>query len=351
MKSQSELKFYADTLVVEALLYDELTKTAEGGISDLISGVTNYVNGHIDPNNKAGSVIDILAPGAVFMALRAMNLSWLGILLGIAMNVFHIDVHSILSSIYNKIKGYVSENKQLSSEQVDGMVSSSVQEHMTMPTEEEAKTFLESKQFNQQLRDAKFLKLAMREYQFKKNAGFLDVFSSKKGSTGSLLTTVLSWFFKVALAAAGFMVAGDVVNKFLGRPNVLDKTYQAGKPEGDVAIVPSAPIVRSTQTKFKVKSSYSGETHNVNSLWSVPISNDPNSIGQMIIDFAKEVYDGLNNLDGVIRDTSGFNVVKNRITWYNQSSQGDNMVFIPKYFHTKKDIADLFIDEVAKKTT
>lgn len=347
--NNSELQFYADTLIVEALLENEFTKTAEGGISDLISGVTNYVSGHINPNDKSGSVLDMLAPGVVFMALRAMNLTWLGILLGIAMQTFHIDVHSILRSIYDKIKGYVSDKKLLSSEQIDGMVSSSVQEHTAPATEQEAKTFLESKQFSQHLRDAKFLKLAMQEYQFRKNSGFLDLFSSKKGATSSLLTTVLSWFFKVALASAGFMVAGDIVNKFLGRPNVLDKTYQEGKPSPQVA--PSAPIVTSTQTKFKTNPSYQNDQHNVSSLWSIPISNDPSSIGQMIIDFAKDVYSGLDGKESDIQNTSGFNVAKNRIVWYNQSSQGDNMVFIPKYFTTKKEIADLFIDELAKKTT
>lgn len=350
MKSpSSEIKFYSDTAIVETLL----TKNAEGGVSDLISGITSYVNSHIDQDNKTQSILNILSPGVVFTALRAMGLGWLGILLGLAINVFHIDVHAILSSIYEKVKEFIQGNKQLSSQQVDNMVSSSVQEHMEPASKQEAQTFLETKQFSQHLKDAKLLKIAMYEYHFNKNADFLGLFSKQKSTAGSLLTTVLSWFFKIALSAAGLMVAGDIVNKFLGRPNAIDKNYQEGKTDQlvNTPSVSNIPLTTSTQTKFKLNPSYHNEKYNVNSLWSEPILNDQSSIEQMLVDFAKEVYSGLDGLDNVIKDTPGFNVVSNRITWYNKSSSGDNVVFIPKYFTSKKDIVDLFIDDVAKKSS
>lgn len=68
----------------------------------------------------------------------------------------------------------------------------------------------------------------------------------------------------------------------------------------------------------------------------------------MLINFAKEVY--LNVSESDIRNSSAFNTLKNKITFYNQASEGDNLVFIPKYFRSKKDVVDSFIDDVAKSS-
>ena len=70
-----------------------------------------------------------------------------------------------------------------------------------------------------------------------------------------------------------------------------------------------------------------------------------------VVNCTKEGYDGLDNLDNIIRDTSGFSIVVDRIISYNKSSQGDREVYIPKYLNSKKEIADLFIDEVADKSS
>ncbi len=358
MITNSAVKFYADTILIEMVLGNKMSKTAgEGVVSDLAGFISNYVGGHIDPNNKSSSILNILAPGAVFLAFRAMNLSWLGILLGLAMEVFHIDVSGILKSIYDKIKSGVSEDKKVNSTQVDEMVNSSIAEHVEPATDAEAQAYLESKSFNQRMREARLLKLSMIEYNWcvlgqarpRGNPRFIDAFKNNKLRTVSLLRLVLGWFFKLALASAGLMVAGDVINKMLGRPNALDKSLQQGKPAEDQKTL--EPIITPTQTKFKINPSYQDIKYNINSSWIVNAPNDPNSIENIIIEFAKEVYSGLDGKEGLIRNASGFKVIRDRIVWYNHASQGDNMVYIPKYLRTKKEIADLFIDDVAKNST
>ena len=354
--SNREISFYVDCLIVEALARDERTKQAAGEmVPALIEKIKEYVNSHIDPNDKAGSIVNILAPGALMMAFKAMGLGWSGFLLGLAMKVFHIDVNGILSSIWNSLKGSIAGGKQVSSAQVDSVVQSAVQEHSQPATQQEAdkiSQLLQSKSFSQNMQNARFVKLSMIQYQqgkLSRTAGVLDAVNARKARTSSVLGRVLSLVFKVALASAGLMVAGDVVNKFLGRPNALDGTVQKGKPVEDAP--KAAPMPTTTQTKFKVKPSYRLESYNTGNIdWIEKTNNDSSSIGEMLVGFAKDVYDGLDGKENIIRQTAGWGALQDRINWYNRTAAGGPIVFIPKEFTSKKQMADYFIDDVAEKS-
>lgn len=358
IQSNSEINFLVDTMIVETLLSDEgLSKTAQAGniISNLVEKVKGYFGSHIRPDDKAGSLLDLLAPGAISIAFKAMGFGWLGILLGLAMRVFNINVSGILGSIYEKIKSALGGGKQMTSSEVDGIVSSSVQEHTKPATEEEANKASEAlgATSSQLLRDAKFLKLAMIEFEksnmeMTKEAApsLLSLFSSRKSTTANLLTRVLGWIFKIAIASAGLMVAGDVINKFLGRPNALDGSIQQGRPTGQTSAPPAASAV--TQTRFKVNPSYRNEQRNVSDTWIESVPNSESSIELMLVNFAKQVYQGLDGLEAYIRTAPGFQAVKDRIVTYNRLSQGDNFIFIPNYFTSRKQIVDFFIDDVAE---
>lgn len=353
-----EINFYADSFVAETILRNEkINKQADTGslVMSLIDKVKNYVSNQIDPNDKSGSLINILGPGTISVAFGAMGLGWLGALTGLAMRVFNINVKDIIGSIWDKLKPAIAGDKQISSSQVDSFVQSAMQEHYQPATPEEAEKAsknIESKSFSHLIRDAKFIKLAMINYEngiLRKEAGFFEMFSNRKSKLVSILTRVLSWIFKISLASAGLMVAGDVVNKFLGRPNAIDNTIQKGKP---VEQAPQMPINISKQTKFPIKSNYIEEKYNTgNSNWMERVSNDPSSIENILIDFAKDVYDGLDGKENIIKSSSSFQIVKDRIVWYNHTSPGSPMVWIPKYFSSKKQIVDYFIDDVARKTT
>lgn len=347
MCSNSEIKFYTDTMIIEALLSDDkFYKKADGSISQLTDSVKNYVSNHIDPEDRTGSLLNMLAPGAISILFKSMGLGKIGLLFGLAASVFHIDVKSILSSIYDGIKSLLSSGKQVTSTQVDTLVNSTIQAHNTESTDQPQ---IETVSMQQQLKDAKLLKLALISYEkdiinLEKNANF-TVLASRKGKTLDILGRVLSWIFKIALSAAGFMVAGDAVNKLLGRPNAFDNTIQKGKPV-EQAAVPSAPS--STQSKFPLKPGFVDTRYNVgNNNWIEKVNNSKSSIENMIIAFAKEIYQGLDNQDSAIRSSSQFQNVVEDITWYNHSAAGDPIVFIPKNFVSKKQLVDSFIDQVA----
>lgn len=310
-----------------------IIKQADAHENELISSIKDYVSANIG-NNTGTGVLDLLAPAAVLMAFRALGLGWLGFLLSIAMRMFHINVSEILSSIYNKVKSPISSKQPLTSQQVDDMVSSSVQEHVSSSPDEE-KEFLSSS-FDQNVRSINFLKISNASLMT--NAG---LFSSKKVAATSLLTDVISWFFKIVLASAGLMVAGDLANKVIGQPNALDKTYDRRKEEPT-----SQPLVVSTQTKFKLNPNF--KDSKAPTPWVENVVNTESSIENMLLSFAKEVYAGLNGKESEILSSPRFNLIKDKIVFYNNSSKGDNMVFIPKFVTSKKELVDLFIDDVAK---
>lgn len=361
MSRNSEISLYVDTMIVETLLTDShLVKTAQAGnaISSLVSKVKGYFMNNIDQNDKAGSVLNLLAPGALSMTLSAIGLPWLGILLGLCMRVFHIDVNAILGDIWSKIKEMVTSKKPISSESVDAVVDQAVEAENKPATEDQAQAgarFLKPAT----LKDAQLLKIAMIEYErqlFSKEArpsshsDLLSLFSTKKTNTASLLGRVLKWIFKIALASAGLMVAGDVINKFLGRPNAIDGTVQNGRPVAQQQAPAVAPRVVPKQTKFPLNPSYHEEQRNgPNDTWEETVPNTAAGIGGMILAWAHQVYQGLDGQDSNIQNTAGFQTAVETIVNKNQASAGGPIVIIPRMFTSKKQIVDYFIDDVAGK--
>lgn len=352
--SNREISFYVDTLIVEAIVGDEqLYKQAAAGttLMSLVDKVKGYVGNQIDPNDKAGSLMNILSPGVIF---NVLGFGKIGLLLGLAMRVFHVDVAGMVRSIWDQLGGLISGDRQVTSSQVNAITQNVAQEHMKPATQEEmdaAKAFLTKSDFNSLMQDVRLVKLTMIEYSsgaFKKEGGFLDSKKSK-GATTSIIAKIIGWIIKVGLASAGLMVAGDVVNKFLGRPNAFDGSVQNGKPVSNPSDIYKAPASTTTQTKFKVKPSYSPENLNISSPWTVGITNTANNINTMLIQFAKDVYDGLDGKESIISNTAGFRAVADRISFFNRSSANSPEVWIPSEFKSKKQMIDYFIDDVAEK--
>jgi hypothetical protein len=337
MRNNSEFSFYMDTLIVqEALLDDAMIKRA-GVLNTVKDGIVNYFESHSDPNDKVGTLLNFLAPGAISMLIGG----WLGPTFGLAMRVLNIDVASILRSLYNGVKELTTGNKQVTSSQVDGLVNEVMQSNVGQG--------LQTASFSQQIKDARLLKLAVIDlHENRVSADELKkVFAyGRREKTISILGKLLSWILKVAISSAGLMVAGDAVNKMLGRPNAFDKTIEHGKPV-EPAPAPVAKI--STQTKFPVNSNYSDIQHTSGS-WVENYPNTQSGVENMLVSFVKEVYKGLDGLDSVIKSTPGFKATVDEILWFNHAAAGDPIVFLPKFFTSKKQLVDHFIDDIAAKS-
>jgi len=359
---KSEVSLYVDTLLVESLLTNpQIVKTAQGSMaSGLVESVKSYFGNHIDPNDKAGSLLNIIAPGAISVVFAGLGLGWFGTLIGLAMNIFHVDIKGILSSIYDKIKSVIGGGGLMSSSQVDGIVSGAVSSLSKPATEADLKSLPAGAipKAASKNSDIRFVRIAMimyhNEYEVTKLAakpGESSMFSSyseKKVATERLLSRVIGWFFKIAIASAGLMIAGDVINKFLGRSNALDGSLKDGKPtREETGFTP--PAATTTQKKFKLNPSYKMRTYNSEDGWVERYQNSNAGIDSMLVNFTKEVYQGLDGLESVIRNTTGFKVILDVILDFNYAGSGNSIVYIPRMYQTKKAIVDFFIDDVAEK--
>lgn len=335
----AEIQFHQDAAITYYLIYDRPIVKNALAISDITDGAQKLLQGHYDPNDKTGSFLNAIIPGAI----SALIGGWFGPMIGLTLRMSNIDIAAILREIYDKLKTILSSGKQqLSSEQINDTVQTAVQNN----TGENIKT--SSLSFDQKIKEAKMMKLGMLslvnrtipEQQLK------QIFAAGRGGKAAILSTVLSLIFKTIAYAAGLMVVGDVVNKALGRPNVIDDKNKSGIPTEET----KNDISRSQQKIFPLNKSYQEETYNQGSNWIEKVSNDQSSIENMFISFSKEVYDGLNGLEDKIKSSPHFRALVQSFLSYNHMSAGDPIVFIPKMFHSKKDIVDHFIDDVAKIT-
>ncbi len=328
----SGTKYFTNQILVETLFKnDNLIKNGQA-LSSIKDSIVSYFNAHNDPEDPTGTLLNFLAPGAITMAIGGP----FGILVGVMMRVFDIDVASILRSAYESIKSLLSSGNKITSDQLDQIAQSSVEKH----TNEQLGTVA--------AKDILWIKNAMKIHETQAmQDNELKVFAAGFGKNkgAAVFAKVLGFILKTAVASAGLMVAGDAVNKMVGRPNAFDGTLQHGKPTTPTKITP----IISTQTKFPVRTGFSDIKFNQGSNWSEKIQNNKYNIENMLVNFTKDVYDGLNGKENIIKSSPAFKATVDMISWYNHTGEGDNIIYIPKSFTSKKQLVDHFIDSVAKQ--
>jgi hypothetical protein len=351
--SKGDIRFYADTLIVETVLGDpSLVKRADidGILSGLAPMIHDYVGQHIDPNDKAGSVINWLAPTAIFGIFKLFGHPILGFLFGAVASALHIDVASMVEPLFQTVKETLSNGQKVSPSQIDSAVSQAVQQQSGASDQAQADTPI--KNMAQDLRDARMLRLALEQYDnqlFRLTKEtippqqFFAYASVRRAVATNMLGKILGWIFKVFLMSAGLMVAGDLVNKMMGRPNAIDKTWHAGDA---TSVVPSAvPTPVTTQTKFPINPSYQNAA--APQPWTENVTNNASSIENMLVNFTKDVYTGLDGKEAAIQSSPTFQGVRDQIVWYNKAASGEPKVYLPSMYLNKKAIVDHYIDEVA----
>ena len=356
------LRLLADTILLETLLAENGMHKQAGEITSILDGVKRYFASKYDPNHPNASVINELAPGAVWTLFQALGFGKWGVLIGLLMSVFHIDTAGLLNSIYQEVKSLISSGKPVSSSQVDRAVDSAVARHsggnesggsQTDQPQELAPPPRRSDQGQADdlplERRAKLLRLALLRadaglFRLDRNPIIISTAGLSAKGGASLLGKLFGWVIKIGLASAGLMVAGDVINKFVGRPNSLDGSYQAGQKEPSVVSEDSGQqsVPAAKQTVFPFKSDQKLPR-------AISIPNDQNSIEQTLIQFAKDTYDGLDGKEQDIISTPAFQALLQEITQYNEHHPGSALTFLPPGLSSKKQLTDLFIDQVAAK--
>jgi hypothetical protein len=353
--SSADIRFYVDTLIVETIMGDP-SLVKRGDTNGMLSGVapliTDYVSQHINPEDKVGSVIDMLAPTAIFGLFKLFGHGTLGLLFGVLASALHINIGGMVEVLWQEVKNTLSNGQKVVPSQIDSAVSQAVQQYAPQEEDQSPADTMENS-IAQDLRHARGLRLSLEQYDrqlfrlTKQTIPEQQLFAYAIGRgarTTSMLGRILGWIFKVALMSAGFMVAGDVANKMLGRPNALSGNYQAGSPQ--TASPAAVPTPITTQTTFKVNPSYQNTP--APQPWAENVTNDASSIENMLVNFTKDVYAGLDGKESAIQSSPTFQAVRDQIVWYNHAAAGEPKVYLPSMYANKKAIVDHYIDEVAK---
>lgn len=342
--SSSEVSLAVDMLLVETVLADDKFYKKAGFIADVLSRVKDYFGSFIDKNHPVESVLKVLAPGALWVFMQSIGLGKWGFLLGLLTDYFHVDIPGMLKSMFDKVKDHISSGNKASSEQIDQAAGEVAQEHATESGQADDHRTYSSLEL---LDEARFIRLALIEYErqkmrlVKEGADVNDLlgFGGARAKTTSLFAKIVGWIFKIALASAGLMVAGDAINALMGHPSALKGTYQEGQTPTSEPAPSSGPT--STQTKFKLKSD-----SQLPASW--PLVNNQSNISSMLVQFAKDTYDGLDGKEGLMQGLPAFQAVRDNIAWYNVRNEGSAVIFLPPNLRSKKKIVDFFIDDVAK---
>lgn len=346
--SNEALKLYSDMLIVEAILSDTgITKSAQSGIvKSIVDKVKDYVADHINPQDKLGSVINLISPGILW----ALGFPIIGFILKMAISWFGIDVGKIFEDIGSEIKSLITGEAKTTSSAVENVVNRVMQENAgSTPTQTDLEKAQNLKLSSMTLRNAQIYKatiIGLMNNDMAKNAQILSTlgrFVGLKSTTVSALTKIIGWIIKVILASAGFMVADDAIHAVLGKPST---TYPVTEKQPQVS---SITLPTSEQTVFKVNPGYTEEHVNVRDRWIEPTPYQ--NISNEIIQWAKEIYPDLKDVyDAEIKNTVGFNKAIQIINEYNQNNTTD-VTFMPLMFTSKKKVVDLFIDELAHKSS
>lgn len=384
MIKNDRVSLYVDTLVINDIVSDPYfnkkaglgdffgsssllggSSTGLSNDSEIMSGCVSYFSSKVDPSNPTKSFTNLLAPGAVLVGLSSLGMPVIGTLVGLLMSVFKVDVHGMLKSAYEAVERLISGGKKTTSEQVDSAIQTAASQHVTPATEQEAeaakKSLTESPgvsaaddgEFDNyvkaKLREARSVKLTIIHYEesLRKNAGlgsFFNIFASRKAASSNIFIRIISLFFKIGLASLGLMVAGDLINKYVGIGGNSSPSPAANE-------TPPTPLQTSTQKTFPVSNNYAPESNNSGSVrWIESYTNNEDGIEKMLLDFANEVYGGLGDKQQEITSSTAFKSLLDDLVSYNRRARGQSIVVIPNYYHSKKQIVDMFIDDVARKT-
>lgn len=329
-----------DLELIDEVFYtnNRFTKNAQIGGSILGSIQSLFKDISTKPGN---TIVNILSEGVILSLLKSY-FGWWGLLMEPALKYLGIDLQSILAGIIGKILPTVSSGGKITSDAVTSAVSSVVG---GLTSKASSHSYISHK------RQWKLYVISATGGS--KQASWMN-WVPKLPAISSLLTGSLTWVFCAILLGLGYLVTSNAVLLSLGKnpasAAVTPGTPGAMGPIGGGGGQHKLPLHTPSQKEFKQNPSYSDSKKSGTDPIIVNTINDTSSIESLVIKYAKEVYEGLDNLDSIIKSCEQFNIIVDYIAATNLHSEGYNIVVIPSEFRSKKDLVDMFIDEVAFKS-
>lgn len=366
MTKNQDIQFYVDSLITEIIVSDRFVKNAQSlDLSSMFSSVRDFFKGmftdnkpeftaseKIEPStaDNVTKFLSFIAPGAIMVTFSRMGLGWIGLLLGAGASMFSVDLEKIMGDIYAYISTALHTGEKIPPEKIESVVQNAVQAQAGQPVQPVTASSL-----NLHLRQAQIIKVALEDYKKNSMHSYANTpklpMLSKIGKGGflSILTTVLSWFFKASLWSVGFSILTPIAANLLGvkqenasatpATDALRRRMQLGTGKGETATTGLLPVSPEYTAKGR------------DNIWAEKYIADEKEIRNMLLDFTNEVYPTLSENEYEIRKSTAFNQVAHAIAFWNRQNLGSSFTFIPdkigrKNIFTKKDLVDLFLPDV-----
>jgi len=289
------------------------------------------------------SAVNLLTPGVVLLIFKSFGWGRLGFIIATLLNVFDFNPYEILEPICSEALSKIKEGQLLTSSHIMEIAESAGQQaagSSEQPADDgavysSADLLHHAKMINLAILDFEHQNLRLLKNDFdpsQSNLYKMAALPGLKAKGGTLLGKIFGFIVVIILGSLGALVVGDMFRGLAGKPPSHQVT-------GPGALVQAPSFHAATQTKYPLK----GDS-------SLPASVSGNSsrenIENVIIQFAKDVYSGLDGKENLIRSNPKFQYVVEEVSYVN-SSKDYSSIFMPTIWNTKKEMVDSFIDDVA----
>jgi hypothetical protein len=345
----ARLQYLADGAII-ASLADDITKTAQAGgtMSNIASGVKEYISGLWDPKDPVDSILGFIAPGI----LSAAGFGWLAFIYEVA-EVMGFDFIGFFSSIRQNIKEFihtlVSSKEPIPQEtiyeNVKEATTAAAEQHFNGATDMSKLPALAMKapSFVSELQDANDVRsFAINQTPVSaliKNAGIMSIF---KGKLARLFIRMVTWLITTALVSLGFAAAGGTAKSLLGG---TPSSQSSSTDQGDTSLVSIAPQAARYMSKIQAKNipadlkqSHSNNTQNV---WIE--SGNIDEIEQIIMSWIMQAYPQLSKYTADLSNSETMQNIVKLFEKRNGYSKGVDIYAVPKPFTRKLDIVDQIV--------
>lgn len=328
--SKGQIKILSDMLIVDAILANPKLRKNASIITDLETHVKEYIGKDINKDNPMESAVKLLTPGVVLLIFKSFGFGWLGFVIATLLNVLDFNPYDMLEPLCAEALSKIKSGEQISPAQVMSSADSIAQQVAGTDVQQadDGKNLLRhAKMINLALIDFEHQNLRLLKNDFdasQSNLYKMAALPGFKAKGASLLGKIFGTIIVIILGSLGALIAGDMVKKLIGK-----------SPSPQAAV----PAHVATQTKYPLKGDQPLPA-------SVNGDNGKQNIENIIMQFAKDVYSGLDGKESLIMNNPKFQYIVEEVSWLN-STKGYSAVFMPTMWSTKKEMVDSFIDDVA----
>ena len=358
---KTELQFIKDTMEMGRLFHEpSMHKTAQDGVSGVLSSIKEHVSGIYDPKNPVESALGFLGPGILWI----LGFRWIAGVFELAQALGFNWTH-FFTSIKEKLRPFVAglaKGQEGDSSTIDSAVASSANEAFGDNLDIGQLQDVVKKYTS--IDDMLFIKKVAIRYQADSN--FMHNIEKwmngalgrrmRKGILGFIIR-LMSWVIAAVLISAGFAIAGGVAAKILGvkkkQEEPADTSGEAQKASteqsnsGETQSKTDTSKVKLVQNEHADSNLFTTTYNDSSHVWLLNMS--VNDIKETLIKWAQELYPQLSD-KSAFESSSQFNHVLQMFRDRNKNTNVE-MMAVPQPFKSIKEIVDSFAADVAAHTS